>query len=156
MVLIGLVATVSANEPRPIIAFDREHIVEVAKREACTRDSSLQSTNLALLSISYTWADDLRVKYAPKMLTNQVEYVQVTFQLANTVTNRSFGEMHRALDWKEVIVYLDLQGRCIETRRSFGMYPIRPDVETNWMNELPNQGLLRTGDPRTVRQSAEP
>ena len=155
-IFIGLVAAALADDSTPLIAFDHERIVDIARREACIRDPRLDPTNLTLLSISYTWSDDLRRKYIPEMLTNRTEYIQVSFQLADSVTNRGFGIFHRVLDWKEAIIYLDLQGRCVEMKPSFGMYPIRPDVETNWINELPNKGLLRTGDPQTACQSAEP
>ena len=131
----------AADAPTPpIISIDRPAIEALAKTEACNRDSTLQATNMVLKSITYTWADDPRTKYDKRMLTNRGDYLRIAFQLSDTVTNRARGTAMSWLEWTEVLVYLDLAGNLVEMKQWPAMYPLRPDVETNWINEAEQGG----------------
>ena len=124
----------------PIISIDRPAIESLAKQEACSREPTLHATNMVLKSITYTWADDPRTKYDRRMLTNRRDYLRIAFQLSDTVTNRARGTPMSCLEWQEVLVYLDLNGNFVEMKQWPAMYPLRPDVETNWINEA-EQGV---------------
>jgi hypothetical protein len=89
-------------------------------------------------SISYTWNTDLRRKYAPHFPTNHTEFISVSLRVADSTTLVDHSFMRRHLQWQEIIVRLDLRGTPFEVLTWPAMFPIRPDIETNWMNEWPN------------------